>query len=287
MKEFIHSIKFKIIVCIFALLLGFMIYAGAMSGAASLPEAALKTITSPFVRFSTSVSNFVVTNVDKVMNADKYKSENEELRELISQLSKQIVSIDELVNDNRLLQEMLEISIENPDFTWPDNTCTIIHRNALDPFGGFTINRGSSDGIGLQDLVITKIGVVGIISRVAPNFAVVSTVNSVEFEIGVLTTRANVKGIIQNDVIYASQGLIRVSFIERDADIQEGDMFVTIGGVTYPGNQIIGRVVQVYDDPNGMSRHALVEPSESSSRLTNVLVITGFEGREQPQVLIP
>ena len=280
MKEFIRSWKFKIIVCVFALMFGFMIYAAAAGGAASVPERALKTATSPFVRLSTAVSNFVVNNVDKVANADRYKRENDELRELISQLNRQIVSIDDLKNDNRLLQAMLDISIENPDFEWPRNTCTIIHRNALDPFGSFTIDRGSNDGINLQDLVITRVGAVGVISKVAPNYATVSTIFSTEVEIGVLTTNANVQGIVQNDIELAVKGLIRVSFIERNAEISEGDIFVTGGGVTYPGNQIIGRVVEIYDDPNGMSKHALVEPSESISRLTNVLVITNFKGRE-------
>jgi rod shape-determining protein MreC len=281
MKEFIRSWKFKVIVCLFALMFGFMIYAAAAGGAASLPERALKTVTSPFVRLSSAISNFVVDNVDKIVNADKYKAENDELRELISQLSRQIVDIDELKNANSLLQEMLDISVEHPDFEWPNNICTIIHRNANDPFGGFTISRGSNDGIGLQDLVITGVGAVGVISRIAPNYAEVSTIFSTEFEIGVLTTNGNVQGIVQNDIEFAGQGLVRVSFIERDAEINEGDMFVTIGGSVYPANQIIGRVVSVYDDPNGMSKHALVEPSENISRLTNVLVVTGFSGREQ------
>jgi rod shape-determining protein MreC len=280
MKEFIHSLRFKIIICIFALLFGFMVYAAAAGGAASLPQRALTTITAPFARLSAGISHFVVSNVDKIVNADKYKNENDELRKMISDLSRQIVDIDELKNDNRLLQEMLDISIENPDFEWPSNTCAISAWDTNDPFRGFTINRGSNDGIGFNDLVLTGIGVVGIISTVAPNYSKVSTVLSTEFSIGVLTTNGNVKGIIQNDIIYANEGLVRVSFIERHADINEGDMFVTIGGEIYPANQIIGRVVMVYDDPNGMSKHALVQPSVNISGLANVLVITNFEGRE-------
>ncbi|MCL1865806.1 MAG: rod shape-determining protein MreC [Oscillospiraceae bacterium] len=281
MREFIRSWKFKIIVCVFALLFGFMIYAAASGGAASLPERVLKTVASPFVRLSTGISNFVVNNVDKVVNADRYKSENDELRQTISDLLTQIVSIDELKNNNRLLQEMLDISAEHPDFEWPSNICTITAYTSLDPYGGFTINRGSKDGIGLNDFVITGVGVVGRISKVAPNYAVVTTLLSTEFEIGVLTTRCNVKGIIQNDIELASEGIVRVSFIEPNADIEVGDTFVTIGGETYPEKQIIGMVTEVRDDPNGMSKHALVKPSEEITRLTNVLVVTNFEGRDE------
>ena len=279
MREFVHSLKFKIIVCVFALLAGFMIYAAA-SNAASLPELALRTITNPFARLSTTISSFVTSNVDKIVNADKYKSENEELRRLISDLRTQIVDIDELMTDNRLLREMLEISENNPDFEWPSNICTISSWNASDVFLGFTINRGSNDGISLQDLVMTNVGVVGIITSVAPNYAGVSTILAPETEIGVLTSQGSVQGILQNDIIYAKDGLCRVSYIKGDAEISVGDLIITMGTGTYPPGQIIGEVVKIYNDPNGMSKHALIKPSVELLKLTNVFVITNFEGRE-------
>ena len=261
-----------------------MVYAAAVSGAASLPERALRTVTAPFSQLSTTISTFITENLDTIFNANHYKSENEELRQTISDLRKQIVDIDELQTDNRLLREMLAISEENPDFEWSLNTCTIINSNSMDVFGGFTINRGSNDGISLQDLVVTQIGVVGIVSEVAPNYSRISTILSTETPIGVLTTSGNVKGILQNDIIHASDGLARMSHIEKNADISTGDIVVTAGGDLYPANQIIGEIVEIYDDPNGISRHALIKPSEDVFSLTNVLVITGFDGK-QPLII--
>jgi rod shape-determining protein MreC len=256
-----------------------MVYAAAMSGASVLPEQALRTVTAPFAQLSSAVSTFVTGNIDKIVNADKYKAENDELRQTISDLLTQIVSIDELKNDNQLLREMLAITESHPDFEWPSNTCTISAWNSNDPFNGFTINRGSGDGIGLFDLVITGVGVVGRITEVAPNYAVVTTILSPETNIGVLTTNGNVKGILQNDIIFARDGLVRVTNIDKDANINEGDIVVTMGTDMHPPNQVIGTVVEVYDDPNLTSKHALVQPSEDARGLTNVLVIRGFEGR--------
>ena len=284
MKDFIRSLKFKIIVCVFALLFGFMVYAAA-SNAASLPELALRTFVNPFAQFSTNISNFVVSNFDKVANAENYKNENDELRRIISDLHKQIVDIDELLIENQLLRDMLEITEENPDFEWPGNICTITSWNANDVFLGFTINRGSDDGISLQDLAITQIGVVGIITAVGPNYARVSTILAPETVIGVLTT-SNVQGILQNDIIHAKDGLSRMSHIKSDADIKKGDIIITMGTVTYPPGQVIGEVVDVYDDSNGLSKHALIKPSEEIRKLTNVLVVSNFEGKEQIQMIL-
>jgi rod shape-determining protein MreC len=263
-----------------------MIYAAA-STAASLPELALRTVTAPFARLSTTISTFVTSNVDMLVNADKYKSENDELRRIISDLHLQIVDIDELVIENRILRDMLEITEENPDFELLDSICTINSWNTNDVFRGFTINRGSDNGISLQDLVVTKIGVVGIITAVAPNYSQVSTILAPETEIGVLTTRGNVQGILQNDIIHAKEGLSRMSYINNDADIKEGDIIVTMGTDTYPAGQIIGEVTEIYYDPNGMTKHALIKPSEELIRLTNVLVITNFKGKETIQITEP
>ncbi|MCL1832239.1 MAG: rod shape-determining protein MreC, partial [Oscillospiraceae bacterium] len=84
----------------------------------------------------------------------------------------------------------------------------------------------------------------------------------------------------------ARDGLVRISYIEKDADLVEGDLIISRGSGMYPANQVIGEVVSVYDDPNGMSMHALVKPAVDISYLTHVLVITGFEGRNE-DLLIP
>jgi rod shape-determining protein MreC len=279
MKEFIQSKRFKVIICIFALLAGFMVYAAIDAGAASLPERILTGVTSPFARAATSISTFVESNVDTLVNANRYREENEELRRQIAELHRQLVETDELMIDNELLRQMLDISEEHPDFEWASSTAAIRSWNANDVFGGFTINRGSNDGIGLHDLVITGAGVVGIIREVAPHYARVSTVISTETNIGVVAVRGNVTGVMQNDITYARDGLVQISYIERGADIREGDVVITRGGGMYPPNQFVGEVVSTHDDPNGMSMHALVRPSENREHLTHVLVITGFDGR--------
>ncbi|MDR0222368.1 MAG: rod shape-determining protein MreC [Oscillospiraceae bacterium] len=281
MKEFLRGWKFKILVCIFALFLGFMIYAAMAAGAASLPELALRTITEPFARLSSGISSRVEDGLDKLINADKYKRENEELREKISELNRRNINIEELEKDNELLREMLDIVTENPEIKMSD-ICTISARNFNDVFGGFTIDRGANDGISFRDMVVTKIGAVGIITEVAPNYSKVSTILHANVKIGVRTTRANTIGIIENDILYAKDGYCLVSYIEKDADIAVGDIFVTAGTEDYPANYIIGEVVDVFGDANGLTLRALIRPSEHLSRITDVFVIIDFTGKGKP-----
>ncbi|MCL1831944.1 MAG: rod shape-determining protein MreC, partial [Oscillospiraceae bacterium] len=203
MREFVHSKRFKVIICIFALLAGFMVYAAVDAGAASAPERVLNAITSPFANASTSIASFAENNVNTLMNANRHKQENEKLRQELSELQRQLVEIDELLTENELLRDMLNLSEENPDFEWASKTAAIRSWNGNDVFAGFTINRGSNDGIKVHDLVVTGVGVVGIVREVAPHYSRVSTVISTETNIGVVSTRANVTGILQNDITNA------------------------------------------------------------------------------------
>lgn len=278
MREFFHSLKFKILVCIFALLLGLMIYAGVAAGASTVPEAILTTVTSPFVKLSTMITDWAENTVDKFVNADKYQQENEILRQQLSDMYKQIMDKDATDTENAQLREMLKIAQENKDFEW-SAPCSVIARNANDLFGGFTIDRGSNDGIALYDPVFTNIGMVGMITEIAPTYAKVTTILSTEIEIGVTTSVDHTIGIIENDIKYSADEKCLMSYVSVDSPLKKGDVVVTSGGVVFPSGLIVGVVEEVYNDDNGLSVHAVITPAEDIFAITSVYVVTGFEGQ--------
>ena len=59
MKEFFHSVRFKILICIAALLLGLMTYVAVAAGTQTLPEQVINTVTYPFVTAANAISNGV------------------------------------------------------------------------------------------------------------------------------------------------------------------------------------------------------------------------------------
>ena len=278
MREFFHSGKFKVLVCIFALLFGFMIYAAVSGGAASIPEAILTTITQPFATAATAVSDWVQGTIDKFVNADKYRQENEILRQQLSEMYQQIMDKEKTDEENEELRKILGIAEEHSDFRW-SAPCSIIARNSSDIFGGFTINRGSNDGLELYDPVFTAVGLVGRISEIAPSYAKVTTILSTDIEIGAITASDHVVGVIENDIKYSADGKCLMSYISKESNIKEGDVVVTSGSVVFPESLIIGTVTEVYDDENGLSVHAVIEPAEDVFKITSVFVITDFEGQ--------
>jgi rod shape-determining protein MreC len=277
LKDFLKSVRFKVLVCVFALLFGLMLHAAMNAGVASFPEAVLRTITRPFSSAATSISNWVSNTLDKLINADRYREENETLRRQLSEMHTQIMDKDAIIEENQRLYEMLGIAAEREDLSL-SLPAAVIARDAVSVSGNFTINRGSNHGIKPDDPVITSIGLVGIISEVAPTYSRVRTILSTEVNIGVKTS-AGVVGVIENDFLYSADRLCLMQYIKTDSGITAGDIVVTSGGSVYPAGLIVGIVTEAFPADNGLSFHALIEPSEDVLRVTDVFVITAFEGQ--------
>ena len=279
MKEFFYSIKFKIIILILSLLLGLMIYVAVSAGAASIPEVILGTITKPFVQLSNAVSNKVLDIIDTWENADNYKKENEELKQKLSEIYGDIIDYESITEENKQLNEILEFKKTASDLVFSPPS-SIIARNANDPYKGFTINKGSLDGLSLYDPVMTTLGLVGRITEIAPTYAKVSTIYSPKVKVGVISQRSKASGILENTLEYSDKNQILMSNIINDDDIIVGDLIITSGqGGVFPANQIVGEVIEVFNDSSGLYKNAVISPVNDPDKLINVFCITDFKGK--------
>ncbi len=282
MRDFFHSVKFKILLGISALLLGLMVAVAVSAGRQTTPQQVLNTIAYPFVRAANAIADGVGGFFDKLVNADKYKNQNEELLAKLSEMYKYTMDYDTLLKENVRLREMLEIKKRNEDFRFSE-PCDVASRNANDLYGGFTVRKGKNSGLSLNDPVVTSIGLVGRVTSIADNYAKVTTIISPQVNVGVYTTRTKTTGVIENDVSSAEKELCLMSNIVKDADIKEGDIVFTSGkSGLFPADLPVGTVTEVYDDPNGLTKHALVKPMEDVKSVSSVFVITDFDGKGLP-----
>ncbi len=282
MKEFFHSVKFKVLICLAALLLGLMAYAAVTLGTETPPEQIVGTLLYPFTTAANAVSDGVSGFIDKLVNADVYKAENESLKSQLTELYKKTKDYNTLEEENAQLREILGLKEKNPDFIFSES-CSIIARNANDIYGGFTIDCGKTSGISLNDPVVTSAGLAGRVTSIADNYAKVTTIISPEVNVGVYSARSKVTGVIENTVESAQDRMCLMSGILKDADIAVGDVIFTSGkSGLFPDDLLVGTVVEIYDDPNGLSKHALVEPAVDVFNMTTMFVITDFDGKGVP-----
>ena len=277
MKDFFKSKKFKVILCIAAFSIGIMLYAALSSSTAV--SSGLGAILSPIQRASESISSWVRERIDMLINAVDYYEENQRLRDEINELNSQMVDYLETKQENEHLREMVGLAQSSPGIEFSE-PCTVIGRTANDIFGSFFIDKGTKDGVSINDPVVTKDGLVGFITEAEYTYSRVTPITSNELSIGVYCVRTGETGVTQGSFELAEEGILSMIYVPLDCEMSEGDIIVTSGySGLVPKGLVVGKIGETEIAPNGLSRIAEVTPSCDAAELKTVYVIVDFDGK--------
>lgn len=278
MKNYFRSLRFKILVGIALVMVGFMLYASTNEGYASLPSQIVGAILSPFQKASSYISGAAGDFFNNFFNAANIAKENDVLKDENSDLKKQLIDYNEVLRQNQQYESLLGIVQTNPDIKL--QPAFVIGRDPDSDFYSFTIDRGSESGIKLNDPVITSEGVVGIISNVSLYSSEVTTVLDVSFNMGCLIVETRDTGIVTGDISLAGDGLCKMSYIPIDSTAAAGSLVMTSGsGGVFPKNLIVGTLQEVKTETHGKSLYAVIKPAVSVKSVKDVFIITSFEGQ--------
>lgn len=275
MRDFFKTTRFKVILCVLALLLGFMIQAAYSGTLSSVASKAIGFVSTPFQAISSAVTGWFGGFFDRLTLADELLEENAQLQQQVRQLQGQLADLDRYKSENETYREMLQIQEEHPTFEM--EAASVIARDSSSRFYSFKIDRGSDQGIALQDPVITQAGMVGIISEVGPNYAVVTTLLDPAFKVGATATASRDPGMVEGDVTLAQEGKTKLRYLAPTSEVKAGELVMSsdLGG-TYPADLLIGTVLEVQMESSGISKYAVVQPAVNASEVTSVMVVKAY-----------
>ena len=249
----------------------------ALSSAVTGKPTFVRNITGAIV---TPLQNGVAAATDRFTDLfgyfyrfDALERENAELKRKIQEFEKLEISYNAAIKENSALREAAGIKAKHADFEM--ELCTVVSLTDNGFQSALTLNKGSVSGIEAGDCVITGDGMVGFVDQVSLNSCVVKTVINVDFNASAAVSRTREVVVTNGSFELASDGLLKVSYLENDADVRPGDTILTNGGA-YPPDLIIGRVVEFCQESHGISSYASVEPVVDFSGLSTVLVIKEF-----------
>jgi rod shape-determining protein MreC len=123
---------------------------------------------------------------------------------------------------------------------------------------------------------------VGIVIEVSQHSSTVRTLLSPDLSIAAICSSTNTDfGIIEGSVLSAENETTKLTHVENNHKIKEGDLIVTSGSSgLFPKDYAIGTVKEIGIEANGLSAYAEIEPCADISRLRSVFVITDFEGKD-------
>lgn len=260
------------------IILGMMLYAASTGGAATLPQNIIGVVTSPIQKLSSSISGAATNLLAGFTTYSSVHTENEKLKKQVTDLTSKLIDYDKLQRENQQYKEFLGLKEENPDFKF--EPAMVISRSNDQWSSSFTIDKGSLDGIAVNDPVITSEGLVGIVtSDVMPTSAVVTTILDPQCNVGAIISHTGDVCIAQGSKELIANGQLKVVYLNPDSGVAKGDIVITsgIGGYTPKGLKI-GTVEDIKTESSGMLS-AITRPMADPTNAKNVFVITSFKGK--------
>lgn len=151
----------------------------------------------------------------------------------------------------------------------------IIAKDSENWFQVFRIDKGSQDGIRVDQNVIANGGLVGIVTDVGLNYATVRSIIDDESRVSAMGIQSSDTCIVAGDLTLFQEGRLRITDMKKDAVIQDGDRIVTsnISSKFVPGI-LIGYAVDVHDDEKHLMKNGYLIPAADFDDMSEVLVIT-------------
>ncbi len=268
------------LIALFIMLIALMLRASWTGGLSPAIEQVAGAIVAPFQKLSSTISDSVSGLFQRYARADEVAQENEALRDEINGLRAQLVNYEEYKHENEELRKYLDIEYkeEHPDFEM--EPAAVVARDPDSRFYSFTIDRGSLDGVAPYDPVICADGLVGRVKEVGLTYSKVITILDVEIDVGAYDARTRDIGIVNGSVVLAADGRCIMNYLPRESGAAQGDLVVTSGGNLYPKGLVIGKIARLDNAPGNISLYAEIEPTADIRNLTDVMVITSFNGQK-------
>ncbi len=238
------------------------------------PDKMAGNIFSPIFKVTSKIISPVTRFFDGD-SLDKLQKENEELKLQLDELTIKYKSQEDYIKENERLKDLL--NLKEAHYNKEIVTANVIALDWDNFSHTVTINRGSKDGIEVNDAVVSSLGVIGRVSEVSGYTSTVTTLLSPSHAVGVKISRTGDLAVCQGDITLSKDKMLRLDYISGSAELIEGDIIETSGvGGVYPEGLTIGKISKISKDSSGAVSYATVEPTANLSRLYEVLVITDW-----------
>ena len=236
----------------------------------------VNVIASPFRSLSTTVSTWIDGQIRFAEDYDALQAENQELKEEIARLERQLRQAQEDSEENATLRQLLDLREQRRDFQM--ESARITQRDASNWASTMQLDVGTDYGVAMGDCVITAEGyLVGSITDVGSNWATCTTLIDTDASFGAEVFRTGEAAVAQGEFSLMGEGLLQLNYLSGESGLRVGDLIVTSGlGGYYPSDLVIGSVQEVMTGDDGLAQYAVLAPSADLENLQQVFVIKDF-----------
>lgn len=270
----LFSTRLKIILVVAAILTAAIAIVSSLTPQ-SLPDLLVKGILAPFRAAGTALTDTAQRYYSYTFRYEALEAENEVLRAQIAEMEDAARQAEAVARENDRLRNIMGLNATHEDYKEVD--AYIIGWSSTNWSSTLTINRGSKAGIEVNMCAITDNGeVVGLVTEVGVNYAVVKTVLDSTLEISANITSSGYNGMVKGGYISGNETLLRMDYLPSDSVIRNNDQVVTSGSTVYPRGLIVGHVVDAGFEETGVAKFAVLEPAADIQALEQIFIITEY-----------
>lgn len=270
----LFSTRLRVILIIAMVLsIGLTIISGAVNQ--SIPSLLVQGLMAPLRYGANALTVQAERLYGYMFHYESLEAENEALKAQIANMEDEARQADSYQRENQRLRNMLDLTSVREDFVLVD--AYIIAWSSTDWSSTITINKGTNAGIDLDMCAITDNGeVVGLVTEVGTNFAVIKTVLDSSLEISATIAASGYRGMVTGGYTDGRKDLLKMDYLPSGSIIRNNDQVVTSGSTVYPRNLIMGHIIDADFDETGVAKYAILEPAADMGRLEQVFIITQY-----------
>ena len=271
MKHF-FSTRIRVVLVGALLLAVVLTLIGSLTGL-SLPDMVVQGILTPIRSGVSQLTEQAEKLYSYMFRFESIAAENEALKQQLAEIQDDARSASAIAKENERLRDLLNLQERDEDYAFVDGY--IIAWSSNEWSNTITINRGSASGIEENMCAVTANGeLVGLVSQVGVNYAVIKTVLDSSVEISATVAGSN--GMVKGGYSVESPDKLQMNYLPNTATLHINDQVVTTGSTVYPRNLILGYVVDAGFDETGVAKFAILEPAADISSLEQVFVVTDY-----------
>lgn len=272
--KYFFTTKVKTVLIVAVLLAAGLAIIGNLVGKTPA-DTAVQSLLAPFRAGVSALTDQAERFYNYMFRYEALEAENAALKEQIAKMENDTRLADSVSRENERLKNLLGLNTAEEGYELVD--AYIISWNSNDWSSSFTINRGTNAGVeaGMCAITANK-EVVGLVTEVGPNYAVIKTVLDSSLEISATIASSGYSGMVTGGYAENQDGMLRMDYLPSSAVIRNNDQVVTAGSTVYPRNLILGYVVDAGFDSTGVAKYAVLEPAVDIDSLEQIFVLTDF-----------
>ena len=278
LKRKIHfriNLKSKHLLAVMTLFCVSCIVATFASGAATAPlQEAAGLVVVPFEKSINRIGQLLSVTRQSLKDKQELISANEELQSQIDNLTQQNNKLIQDQGELLRLRELYKLDAEYADY--PQVAARIISKDPGNWYDTFMINKGSNDGIRVDNNVIAGKGLVGIVTEVGPGWATVRSIIDDSSSVSAMTVSTSDNCVITGDLELIDEGKLRFEQLyDQENKVTAGERIVTSNiSEKYVEGLFIGYVNDVEQDSNNLTKTGTIVTPVDFQHLKDVFVIT-------------